>query len=152
MNFFGALGQLGRILPGYVQGRESAINSNWQDLSNYNKIYHGQLANAYDAATWEPQMQDRWKQSALLDLAAKQAEGNYMIWDQSLPQRIRDAIPQYELEQQYRSLLLQQMLQYMPGIIQNLTANGMPVQMPPLQPPQQTQPTTVDPRVRLEQP
>ena len=47
MNFLGALGALGSLLPGYVQGREAAIRGNWNDLNQFNQVQAGQLQNAF---------------------------------------------------------------------------------------------------------
>lgn len=152
MSFFGVLGQLGRMLPGYVEGRRQAIQDNWQDMSNYNQMYHGQLQNAYDTATWEPQMEDRWRQSALLDLVAKQAEGNYLIWEQTLSAQIRDALKRYEQQQQQMSQMSRLTQQWMPGIFERWF--GQQPQYGTPSAPQQN-PTSLDPaqnKQRLEQP
>ena len=152
MNFFGVLGQLGRMLPGYVEGRRQAIQDNWQDMSNYNQIYHGQLQNAYDTATWEPQMEDRWRQSGMLDLAAKQALGNYNIWEQTLPEEIRNALPRYRMQQQQMSQIAQLMQQWMPDMFERWFGQQYGV---PAVPPQPQNPTSLDPaqnKQRLEQP
>lgn len=55
-NFFGALGALGRLLPGYVQGERQAVQDNWQDLSNYNQVQAGQIQNAFDEALFNPRV------------------------------------------------------------------------------------------------
>lgn len=46
-NIFGALGALGRFLPGYINGREQAISANWNDMNQYNQVQNGQLQNAW---------------------------------------------------------------------------------------------------------
>lgn len=51
-NIFGALGALGRFLPGYIQGREQAISSNWNDMNQYNQVQAGQLTNAFHELTF----------------------------------------------------------------------------------------------------
>lgn len=56
-NIFGAIGALGRILPGYVQGERQAVQDNWQDLQNYNQVQQGQIQNAFSEATFEPAVQ-----------------------------------------------------------------------------------------------
>lgn len=45
MSFLGALGSM---LPGYIKGRQQAIQDNWNDLSQYNKVQAGQLQNMFD--------------------------------------------------------------------------------------------------------
>ena len=54
MNLFGILGNIGRVLPGYMQGYRMAIQDNWNDLNQYNQVQKGQLNNLYDEATFEP--------------------------------------------------------------------------------------------------
>ena len=49
-NFFGALGAFSRALPGYVQGERMAVQDNWNDLNQYNKVQSGQIQNAWDEA------------------------------------------------------------------------------------------------------
>ena len=48
MSFLGALGAVGRLLPGYMQGERQAIQDNWNDLNQYNKAQAGQLQNMFD--------------------------------------------------------------------------------------------------------
>lgn len=48
MNFLGALGAVGRLLPGYIKGEQQANADNWNDLLNYNKVQAGQLQNMFD--------------------------------------------------------------------------------------------------------
>lgn len=51
-NFLGALGQIGRYLPGYIDGRERAIQANWNDLNQFNQVQAGQMSNAFAADTF----------------------------------------------------------------------------------------------------
>lgn len=57
MSFLGGLGSvfgaLGSLLPGYMQGREAAITSNWNDLKNYGQVQHQQMQNAFDADVFD---------------------------------------------------------------------------------------------------
>lgn len=49
MSFLGGLFQsFGRLLPGYMQGERQAIQDNWNDLNQYNKVQAGQLQNMFD--------------------------------------------------------------------------------------------------------
>lgn len=48
MNFLGALGAVGRLFPGYIKGQQQAIQDNWNDLNQYNKVQAGQLQNMFD--------------------------------------------------------------------------------------------------------
>lgn len=45
LNIFGALGQVARLLPNYVQGQRQAVQDNWADLNQYNQVQAGQLTN-----------------------------------------------------------------------------------------------------------
>lgn len=53
MSFLGGLGSvfgaLGSLLPGYVQGREAAIKSNWNDMQQYGQVQNQQMQNAFNA-------------------------------------------------------------------------------------------------------
>lgn len=58
MSFLGGLFQsFGRLLPGYMQGEQQAINANWNDLNQYNKVQAGQLQNMFDENVMRPRMQ-----------------------------------------------------------------------------------------------
>lgn len=58
MSFLGGLFQsFGRLLPGYMQGERQAVQDNWMDLNQYNKVQAGQLQNMFD----ENAMPDRWQ-------------------------------------------------------------------------------------------
>ncbi len=49
MSFLGGLFQsFGRLLPGYMQGERQAVQDNWNDLNQYNKVQAGQLQNMFD--------------------------------------------------------------------------------------------------------
>lgn len=76
MNFFGVLGQLGRLLPGYLEGERAAIKDNWQDLQNYNNVQHGQLQNAFDISTWNPQVTREYLSTGMLQNAAQLSSKN----------------------------------------------------------------------------
>lgn len=45
LNIFGALGQVARLLPNYVEGQRQAVQDNWRDLQQYNQVQAGQLTN-----------------------------------------------------------------------------------------------------------
>ena len=71
MSFLGALGAVGRLLPGYMQGERQAIQDNWTDLNQYNKVQAGQLQNMFD----ENAMRDR-----LQMLRDNAMTNNYQRW------------------------------------------------------------------------
>lgn len=52
LNLGGLFGAMGRMLPGYIQGREQAIQSNWNDLNQYNQAQAGQIRNAFGELTF----------------------------------------------------------------------------------------------------
>lgn len=71
---FGSLATaIGRALPGYVDGERRAIQDNWQDLDNFNKVQAGQLQNAWTEATWEPRFFNTWAGAAANDMALMQS-------------------------------------------------------------------------------
>jgi len=44
-SFGSFLGQVGRVLPGYVEGYRNAVSDNWNDMKNYNEVHQGQREN-----------------------------------------------------------------------------------------------------------
>lgn len=82
MNFLGALGAVGRLLPGYMQGERQANADNWNDLNQYNKVQAGQLQNMFD----ENAMRDRLqmlKDNAIIN--------NYQRWAAGLDLGVKAA-------------------------------------------------------------
>lgn len=54
---FGSLfAAVGRALPGYVEGHRAAVQDNWNDLNQYNRVQAGQFDNAWTEATWEDRL------------------------------------------------------------------------------------------------
>lgn len=53
---FSFLSGLANLLPGYIQGRQKAIEDNWNDLNQYNKVQSGQIQNAFNEATFAPRV------------------------------------------------------------------------------------------------
>lgn len=76
LNIFGALGAVGRMLPGYVDGRERAIAANWNDLSQYNAAQRGQLDNSFLADTFTPRSQVVYDQARNVGLGRLYNEMN----------------------------------------------------------------------------
>lgn len=66
MNFLGAFSQIGRLLPGFMEGERAAIKDNWQDAINRNNVWHGQLQNLYDEATWDPAVSNAFYTNSIL--------------------------------------------------------------------------------------
>lgn len=57
MDFGSLFAAIGRALPGFVEGERMAIQDNWTDLNQYNKVQAGQLENAFTEQTFNPRTQ-----------------------------------------------------------------------------------------------
>lgn len=57
MDFGNLFAAIGRALPGFVEGERMAVQDNWNDLNEYNKVQAGQLENAFTEQTFNPRMQ-----------------------------------------------------------------------------------------------
>ena len=84
MSFLGALGAVGRLLPGYMQGERQAIQDNWNDLNQYNKVQAGQLQNMFDENVM-PDRMNMVKDNAMINNFQRHAAGldlgyKYMQW------------------------------------------------------------------------
>ena len=89
MSFLGGLFQsFGRLLPGYMQGERQAVQDNWNDLNQYNKVQAGQLQNMFDENVMRPRMnmvedaariQNSQRWAADLDLGVKAAQYPLML-------------------------------------------------------------------------
>ena len=88
MSFLGALGAVGRLLPGYMQGERQAIQDNWNDLNQYNKAQAGQLQNMFDENAMRDRLQllkdnvitnNFQRHAAGLDLGIKAAQTPLML-------------------------------------------------------------------------
>ena len=88
MSFLGALGAVGRLLPGYVKGEQQAIADNWNDLFSYNKAQAGQLQNMFDENAMKHRLnmvedaariQNSQRWAADLDLGVKAAQYPLML-------------------------------------------------------------------------
>lgn len=64
------------LFSGYINGREKAIASNWNDLNQYNTVLGGQMQNAYNMATFDPAVRQTWNSAQQSDYATiAQAQG-----------------------------------------------------------------------------
>lgn len=89
LNLFGAIANgLGRMLPGYLNGYRMAIQDNWNDLNQYNRAQAGQLQNAWTEAAFNPSYNQLLAQTALQQLGALDASGEFMIKQQQWPGRM----------------------------------------------------------------
>ena len=80
---------VGRLLPGYMQGERQAIQDNWNDLNQYNKVQAGQLQNMFDENVMPDRMNiakdnaiisNLQRHAAGLDLGYKYAQQPLAYW------------------------------------------------------------------------
>lgn len=75
MSFLGGLFQsFGRLLPGYMQGERQAVQDNWNDLNQYNKVQAGQLQNMFDENVM-PDRMNMVKDNAMINNYQRHAAG-----------------------------------------------------------------------------
>lgn len=55
-NFGSLFSAVGRALPGYVEGHRAAVQDNWNDLNQYNRVQAGQFDNAWTEETWDERL------------------------------------------------------------------------------------------------
>ena len=67
-NFGSLFSAVGRALPGFIEGERQAVQDNWNDLNQYNRVQAGQLENAWTEATWDPRLFNTWAQAANNDI------------------------------------------------------------------------------------
>lgn len=79
MSFFGVLGSLSRMLPGFVQGERMAVQDNWNDLNQYNKVQAGQIQNAYDEAVFNPRLTREYDLAAASNIGTADLSQNYLL-------------------------------------------------------------------------
>ena len=89
MSFLGGLFQsFGRLLPGYMQGERQAVQDNWMDLNQYNKVQAGQLQNMFDENAMKHRLnmvedaariQNSQRWASDLDLGVKAAQYPLML-------------------------------------------------------------------------
>ena len=88
MSFFGAISQLGRLLPGYIEGERAAIKDNWNDLEQFNKNLNAEMSNALNALTFEDQARSVRDQAAMIGDQSSQSYmnlfNNYLGWGNQL--------------------------------------------------------------------
>lgn len=70
---FNFLGAIGSMLPGYIEGRERAINANWNDLNQYSGVQAKQLENLFTEATFNPRVLMQREAAAQSRMATEQA-------------------------------------------------------------------------------
>ena len=82
---FNFLGGLSSLLPGYVEGREKAIRSNFQDMKDYNQVQQGQVSNLYDIATFSNNVERDNIQTELANLTADRNFADMVLYWMGFP-------------------------------------------------------------------
>lgn len=65
LDFGNLFAAIGRTLPGFVEGERMAVQDNWNDLNQYNRVQAGQLQNAFDEAVFQPRIDMMYDQGKL---------------------------------------------------------------------------------------
>ena len=92
LNLFGAIATgLGRMLPGYLNGYRMAIQDNWNDLNQYNKVQQGQIQNAWSEAAFNPSYNQLLADTAMHQMNAIDAGGELGIKQLQWPGRAAQA-------------------------------------------------------------
>lgn len=120
MDFGNLFAAIGRALPGFVEGERMAVQDNWEDLNQYNKVQAGQLENAFTEQTFNPRMQivyDAARNSGLGVLNNRMTTAqNWMLHPALMARNYYASLyaPQNaQLEQQ----MLANMYRHMPGML-----------------------------------
>ena len=82
-SLLGIMGQLGRVVPNYVQGYRQAWQDNWNDANQYNQVQRGQLANLFAEAAFPYEYNMLADRAAMSRAQANQSVGNFGIYAQN---------------------------------------------------------------------
>lgn len=128
MDFGNLFAAIGRALPGFVEGERLAVQDNWNDLNQYNKVQAGQLENAFTEQTFNPRMQivyDAARNSGLGVLNNRMTTAqNWMLHPALMARNYYASLyaPQNaQLEQQ----MLTGMYRQMPGMLAGASGGGL---------------------------
>ena len=128
MDFGNLFAAIGRALPGFVEGERLAVQDNWNDLNQYNKVQAGQLENAFTEQTFNPRMQivyDAARNSGLGVLNNRMTTAqNWMLHPALMARNYYASLyaPQNaQLEQQ----MLAGMYRQMPGMLAGASGGGL---------------------------
>ena len=91
-SLLGIMGQLGRVVPNYVQGYRQAWQDNWQDANQYNQVQRGQMANLFAASAFPYEFNMLADRAAMSRALANQSVGNFGIYAQTYPYLTQAAI------------------------------------------------------------
>ena len=136
LNLFGALGALGRILPGYVEGQRQAVQDNWTDLNQYNQVQHGQLSNAFDEAIFNPRVSSSYDAAENSRMGVLQNDANLQLQQAMFPGMLQSAHLQSLYQPSLTAMQNTGQLGYLMRLIQQLYGGGgqqMPMQQMPMQ-------------------
>ena len=84
-SLLGIMGQLGRVVPNYVQGYRQAWQDNWNDANQYNQVQRGQLANLFAEAAFPYEYNMLADRAAMSRAQANQSVGNFRIYAENYP-------------------------------------------------------------------
>ena len=79
MSFLGALGAVGRLLPGYMQGERQAIADNWNDLNQYNTFDENAMRDRLQMMRDNAMINNYQRWAAGFDLGVKAAQYPLML-------------------------------------------------------------------------
>lgn len=136
LNIFGALGALGRILPGYVEGQRQAVQDNWTDLNQYNQVQHGQLANAFDEAVFNPRVSASYDAAENSRMGVLQNDANLQLQQAMFPGMLQSAHLQSLYQPSLTAMQNMGQLGYFAQLMQQLYGGQqmMPMQQSQLNP------------------
>lgn len=89
MSFLGSLlgimGQIGRLVPNYVDGYRQAWADNWRDANQYNQIQSGQMQNAFASAAFAPELNMLYDRAGISRDQADMSGGNFGLYALAYP-------------------------------------------------------------------
>lgn len=84
----------------YIQGREMAIDRNWTDQKNYNKVQKAQLGNLFDLATMSPRVNQEYEKLTKAAYENRQAARKDFANENAMPGIAALAAAKSQLQEQ----------------------------------------------------
>lgn len=84
----------------YIEGREKAIDRNWNDLNQYNTVQKNQLGNLFDLATFSPRVNQEYERLTESALKNRQAARTDQLNQNMFPGLATEAAARGELLRQ----------------------------------------------------
>lgn len=84
----------------YIEGRERAIDRNWNDLNQYNTVQKNQLGNLFDLATFSPRVNQEYEKLTESAFKNRQAAREDQLKQNLFPGLAAEATAQSELLRQ----------------------------------------------------